>query len=219
MASKTLYALRHGETLFNLAGRAQGWCDSPLSPRGVEQSRRAGQALAARGATFDYACCSSSERCCDTLEVATREAYGKPLPYERKKDLREISFGSFEGTSNYQRIREMVLNPSFDAVGGGESSADAVARFTHCLDAIMEQPDHERVLLVSSGGILIQFFFSQLQHSDLPQTLFSNCLTYVYEWDEGIYRCRDIYVPDLADLESPDLPVQVKRIGDTGGGS
>lgn len=212
MASKTLYILRHGETFFNLEGRVQGWCDSPLSERGIAQSRRAGRALVARGATFDHAYCSTAERCCDTLEIATAEAYGSPLPYQRMKDLREVSFGSLEGTHNYAEVREIVRTPAFAAVGGGESGAAAQERFERCLDEIMAHDDHHNVLVVTSGGISMQFFLAHFATSALRQRLFSNCLAYVYEWDEGVYRCKDIYVPDLADLEDPKLPTQVKHI-------
>lgn len=31
---KKLYLMRHGETLFNLQSRIQGWCDSPLTEKG-----------------------------------------------------------------------------------------------------------------------------------------------------------------------------------------
>lgn len=28
---KTLYLMRHGQTLFNLQHKIQGWCDAPLT--------------------------------------------------------------------------------------------------------------------------------------------------------------------------------------------
>lgn len=31
---KTIYLMRHGETLFNLLGKVQGSCDSPLTKNG-----------------------------------------------------------------------------------------------------------------------------------------------------------------------------------------
>ncbi len=212
MANKTVYILRHGETLFNLVGRTQGWCDSPLSERGVEQSRRAGRVLKERGVVFDHAYCSTAERCCDTLELATAEAYGEAMDYKRMKDLREISFGTCEGTYNYQEIREKVMSPEFDAVGGGESSKDAVARFERCLNELLSKDENQCILVVTSGGISMQFFLAHFTDSDLRQTLFSNCLAYEYAWHDGVFNCKDIYVPDLADLEAEDLPVQVKHI-------
>ena len=32
---KTLYLMRHGQTLFNLQHKIQGWCDAPLTPLGI----------------------------------------------------------------------------------------------------------------------------------------------------------------------------------------
>lgn len=31
---KDLYIMRHGQTLFNVRGKIQGWCDSPLTEEG-----------------------------------------------------------------------------------------------------------------------------------------------------------------------------------------
>jgi broad specificity phosphatase PhoE len=40
-----IYLVRHGETVWNQAGRQQGQLDSPLTPKGVEQARAAGRFL------------------------------------------------------------------------------------------------------------------------------------------------------------------------------
>lgn len=39
---KRLYLVRHGETLFNIQGKIQGWSDSPLTERGIKQALGAG---------------------------------------------------------------------------------------------------------------------------------------------------------------------------------
>ena len=39
------YIIRHGETMFNVKGRIQGWCDSPLTDLGVSQAKELGKAL------------------------------------------------------------------------------------------------------------------------------------------------------------------------------
>ena len=65
-----LYILRHGETLFNVQHKTKGWCDSPVTQRGIEQARLAGRMLAEHGLEFDALYSSTSERCCDTLELA-----------------------------------------------------------------------------------------------------------------------------------------------------
>jgi broad specificity phosphatase PhoE len=40
-----IYLVRHGETVWNQAGRQQGQLDSPLTPEGVERARAAGRFL------------------------------------------------------------------------------------------------------------------------------------------------------------------------------
>ena len=89
---KTLYLMRHGETMFNEQQRIQGWCDSPLTERGREQARAAGRILAERGVVFDHAVCSTAERASDTLELVL-ETMGQSLPYERMKALKERFHG------------------------------------------------------------------------------------------------------------------------------
>ena len=74
----TLYLMRHGQTLFNVLKRKQGWCDSPLTELGIEQARRAGAWFAGQGISFDHAYASTSERACDTMELVA-----PGMPYER----------------------------------------------------------------------------------------------------------------------------------------
>ena len=38
---KTLYMMRHGQTLFNELKRMQGWSDSPLTDLGIRQAKGA----------------------------------------------------------------------------------------------------------------------------------------------------------------------------------
>ena len=90
---KTLYLMRHGQTLFNLRRKVQGWCDAPLTNLGVKQAIIAGEYFKSNNITFDHAYSSTSERACDTLEYVT------DIPYKRVKGLKEWNFGTFEGES------------------------------------------------------------------------------------------------------------------------
>ena len=56
---KTIYLLRHGETLFNTQHKIQGWCDSPLTQKGIKQAEIASQWFKNEGITFDSAYCST----------------------------------------------------------------------------------------------------------------------------------------------------------------
>ena len=83
---KTLYLMRHGQTLFNLRRKMQGHCDSPLTPLGVKQAEIAGKYF--ENINIDHAYSSTLERCCDTLEIVT----GGKIPYERLKGLKFSEF-------------------------------------------------------------------------------------------------------------------------------
>ena len=98
---KTLYMMRHGQTLFNQKRLMQGWCDSPLTELGKRQARCVKEYLENNEIVFDGAYASSSERACDTLEIVTS------LPYQRLKGLKEWNFGIYEGES--ERVSTTVL--------------------------------------------------------------------------------------------------------------
>ena len=92
---KTLYLMRHGQTLFNLRKKIQGACDSPLTDEGKRQAKIAGLYFKENNIIFDHAYSSTQERASDTLEIVT----DYKMPYERLKGIKEWNFGVFEGES------------------------------------------------------------------------------------------------------------------------
>lgn len=62
-----LYCVRHGETVFNMAGRIQGQFDSQLSPLGLRQCQAVAQALA--GETIDAVIASPLARALQSAQV------------------------------------------------------------------------------------------------------------------------------------------------------
>lgn len=90
---KTLFFMRHGQTLFNVRKKIQGFCDAPLTELGVKQAQIAGEYFRTNNIVFDKAYSSTSERACDTLELITG------MSYKRLKGLKEWNFGTFEGES------------------------------------------------------------------------------------------------------------------------
>ena len=90
---KTLYLMRHGQTLFNQLHKIQGACDSPLTQQGIDDAKKVGRMFKDKGIIFDHAYSSTQERASDTLELITNQ------PYQRLKGLKEWNFGVFEGES------------------------------------------------------------------------------------------------------------------------
>ena len=205
MSKKLLYAMRHCETLFNAQHKSQGWCDSPITPRGIEQCRIAGEELARRGVEFDHFYTSTSERCCDTMELVCQAAFGEVKPYERKKGLRECGFGIFEAKDDFiepgfgpggNLVRSMVMEG-----GGGETSQQVIDRISGCLSEIMADPDTHNVLMVGSGGSLGHFYMWVMGPGHERPMANSNCMTYVYEWEDGVFTSVDIYQQDFSGLD------------------
>ena len=200
---KLLYAMRHCETLFNVQHKSQGWCDSPITPRGIEQCKRAGEELKRRGIVFDHFYTSTSERCCDTMELVCQTAFGEVKPYVRKKGLRECGFGIFEAKDDFiepgfgpgvGNVRSMVMK-----AGGGETSEDVFERIGGCMQEIMADPDTQNVLVVGSGGSLGHFYMMS-SGIERPRAN-SNCMTYVYEWEDGVFTSVEIYQQDFSGLD------------------
>lgn len=98
MAKTRLYLIRHGKTMFNTIGRAQGWSDSPLTAEGERGIHELGIGLRQAGIDFKIARSSDSGRTIQTMGIILEELglTGK-IPYRFDKRIREWCFGSFDG--------------------------------------------------------------------------------------------------------------------------
>lgn len=183
-----LYFMRHGQTLFNLLRRKQGWCDSPLTELGIEQAKTVGNLVRERGVSFDHAYSSTSERACDTLELAF-----PGQPYERVKGLKEWNFGRFEGASE-------DLNPKppygdFFKQYGGEDEVELRERLMKTITEIMRRPGHESVLCVSHGAATAQVMRAVgVEPLDLKNRI-GNCAMLELDFDGENFTYVDLFNP------------------------
>ena len=184
---KTLYLMRHGETMFNRQHRIQGWCDSPLTDRGREQARAMGALLRERGAHFDAAYCSTAERASDTLELALAELEParRPDTYERLKGLREMFYGDLEAQQDFLAENDPEACRTYYLQFGGESSDTTLKRMVATLTAVMLRPDHENVLAVGHGGANFNFLRAVTDPMPVLNAGWGNCTTCVYAFDEA----------------------------------
>jgi broad specificity phosphatase PhoE len=91
-----VHFVRHAETLFNVNGQLQGWCDSPLTERGERQAAALGEWM--RDVPLAAAFTSDLTRTRTTTDAAL---VGHPsVVATPMKELREWNFGSFEGQPN-----------------------------------------------------------------------------------------------------------------------
>jgi 2,3-bisphosphoglycerate-dependent phosphoglycerate mutase len=128
-----LVLLRHGESQWNLENRFTGWIDVPLSPKGEQEAKAAGQKLA--GIKFDRAYTSVLKRAIDTLAIVLEVIGQTGLPIEKDKALNERMYGELQGLNKaetaqkYGEHQVKIWRRSYDiAPPGGESLKDTANR-------------------------------------------------------------------------------------------
>lgn len=143
-----LVLVRHGQTVQNVAGIAQGWNDSALSDAGREQVLRLAERLAHIGATALY---SSPLGRAMTTAQAIADVTG--LPIVTLEDLREMNYGRWEGRSFLDVRREdeetyqRWIADEECACPGGESHVDVRRRLERAFASI----DSPRPIVVTHG--------------------------------------------------------------------
>jgi probable phosphoglycerate mutase len=148
--------LRHGETVWNRAGRLQGWQDSPLSDAGRAQAA----ALAARLATERVDCLVASDLG-RTRETAAPIATRLGLAVVADAGLRERCYGELEGKSWAEIERahplayaRLLARDADYVVPGGESAAQFRDRVVAALERLARAHAGASVAVVTHGGVL-----------------------------------------------------------------
>lgn len=186
---KTLYLVRHGQTMFNCQHRIQGWCDSPLTDLGKRQALFVKEWFAEKGIVFDAAYCSTSERCCDTLELIT------DMPYTRLKGLKEMFYGELEGESERLGSSDAKECETYYLRFGGESSNAVRDRMVKTLTELVGQNGNDHILAVSHGGACFNFLRGIEADMGLLRKGITNCCVFVLVYDKGKFVLTD-YIPN-----------------------
>ena len=199
---KTLYLMRHGQTVFNLRGKIQGWCDSPLTAEGIRQAGYAKRYFEEREIAFDAAYASTSERAVDTLEVVTS------MPYARLKGIKEMNHGTFEGESEQlhppfwfdMNHPDRQLRDEYYVKFGGESTSQVGTRMCETLTDVMSRDGHDVVLMVSHIGAMANFLSQVEPNFKIRQPggfMFTNCCILKLEFENGVFSLVDAIEHDF----------------------
>lgn len=146
--SRQLILIRHGQTVHNVAGIAQGWNDSELSELGREQVARMAERVAAMHPTALYS--STLGRALSTAQAIADVTGLEVVPVE---DLREMSYGGWEGRSfldvrrDDEETYQRWMRDEEARCPEGESHADVRRR----LERVYASIDSERTVIVSHG--------------------------------------------------------------------
>lgn len=191
--SKTLYLMRHGQTLFNQRHLIQGWCDSPLTDLGIYQAQIAGNYFSEQGIHFDQAFSSTSERACDTLEIATNGQ----VSYQRIKGLKEWNFGVFEGES--EDLNPALPYEDFFVHYGGESQQELQDRMNRTISELMEQSSGGHYSHGITWSFNCEFARAWKQHWRVDITSrMTNCCILKFTYSDHIFYLEDVIHHDFS---------------------
>ena len=190
---KQVVLIRHGESQWNLENRFTGWVDVPLSPKGEQEAREAGEKL--RAFRFDHAFTSVLTRAIKTLEIVL-DVIGQPgLPVERDQALNERMYGDLQGLNKaetakqYGEAQVKLWRRSYDVrPPGGESLQDTADRvLPYYREHIWPRLAKGETLLVVAHGNSLRALVMHLDQLSREEVLELNIPTgapLLYELDD-----------------------------------
>lgn len=197
MKTVNYYFVRHGQTLFNRYRHLQGWSDSPLTEKGVNDAQAAGKLLSQ--INFANVYCSDTTRAIKTARYINAENQHSidPKQIETIAAFREQFFGYFEGANSVETEFKLyqqhsTIEPTLNAMTAmhgikaaidvwkdvdpfhdAESYDEIITRLKQGLDYTYRQAnDGDNVLVVSHGTlirVLTSLFNDQIDVSHSPR--------------------------------------------------
>lgn len=190
-----LILLRHGQSQWNLENRFTGWIDVPLSPKGEEEARLAGQKL--KTYKIDKAYTSALKRAQETLTLALQEAGIKNLPIEKDQALNERHYGDLQGLNKAETAKKYgdeqvhIWRRSYDvAPPNGESLKDTAARTLPYFEKkiLPDLKAGKNILIAAHGNSLrsITMSLEKLTKEEVLKLEIPTGVPIVYEVDEEL---------------------------------
>jgi 2,3-bisphosphoglycerate-dependent phosphoglycerate mutase len=189
----TLALVRHGQSLWNLENRFTGWVDVPLTSRGEDEARRAGERLS--DMSFDVAYTSALVRAQETLRLI-QETAGFSLPVIRDQALNERHYGDLQGlnkadtAARYGDEQVHIWRRSFATPPpNGEALKDTAARtlpfFERAILGDIRQGKDVLVVAHGNSNRSIVMQLDELSEDEVLALELGTGVPLVYELDEG----------------------------------
>ena len=159
----TLILVRHGESVWNRAGRIQGQVNSPLTDLGINQAKAISDHLSGILLNQELEIYTSPlDRAIQTAEII---AQGIDHPSSKiiiEERLNDFNVGEISGTFGWDKVAEIfpeqaqlrLQDPMRFHPSGGESGAEFEARLRSLLEDLM---DDGALKLMVSHGIVNKF--------------------------------------------------------------
>lgn len=230
MTKTRLYIARHGKTMFNTLGRAQGWSDTPLTQEGERGIQELGIGLKKAGLDFDQAVSSDSGRAIQSMGIILEEMEltGK-IPYRYDKRIREWCFGSFDGAydgdlffgvlprvfqiDDFRKLSLMEMAEGIvevDTTGWAESWEKLSKRIKEGFEAIakdLEAAGGGNAIVVSHGMTITTLIYL-IDPKAVEELVLDNGSVTVVEYEEGTFTIKKV-----GDLSYRQVGAQILKEG------
>ena len=202
--------VRHGETDFNKALIIQGWAQSQLNDTGIRQAEATAKYL--QNETFDEVFYSDLDRTTDTAKAIMK--YHPDTPAYPCKDLREWHLGVLQNRPHSKvRVEEPELyvhltTESMDnEIPGGERRSEFQSRVNRIFLELAERSPGKKLLLVTHGGVLTRFYYSQTgkSYGQIPEVRNASICRVSYDHEEKKWEILEWGTPCPIDSLKSDL--------------
>ncbi len=164
-----LVLLRHGQSHWNLENKFTGWTDVPLTKKGINEAKNAGNLIKKNNIKFDKIFSSVLERANKTAEIAINKTNfedlyeDNKLVYEKSKNLNERDYGDLVGLNKNETAEKFgkeqvhIWRRSYDIPPpNGESLKDVVGRVSPYFKKEIQPLLNEgkNILIVAHGNSL-----------------------------------------------------------------
>ena len=174
-----LVLLRHGQSQWNLENRFTGWVDVPLTQKGEEEARQAGEKMKAVQLQFDTTFTSVLQRAIRTLELALGVLGQSDLPVEQDQALNERHYGDLQGLNKAETAQKFgdeqvrIWRRSYDVPPpGGESLENTAARtLPYLTEKILPTIQAGQHVLVAAHGNSLRSIIMHLDQLSREEVL------------------------------------------------
>ena len=164
-----LILLRHGQSQWNLENRFTGWEDVPLTEKGIEEAKNAGELLINNRIIVDVVFSSNLQRANKSAEIALNGKDFKnlwingELKLIKNQSLNERDYGDLVGLNKEETAKKFgkdqvhIWRRSYDTPPpNGESLMDVVNRVSPYFEKNISPliNDNKNVLIVAHGNSL-----------------------------------------------------------------
>lgn len=170
-----LYAIRHGQTDWNITHKIQGKTDIPLNSEGIKQAENAREIF--NSIDIDFIICSTLNRAKETCRIINKD---KSIPVVYDERIRERNYGKLEGVDISNIDVDELMNYYIDKkVEEGESIQEFFSKIYSFLNELKQKYQNDKkILLVTHGDVsrAINCYFNGIpKDGNVKELIINNC--------------------------------------------